>query len=59
MSETFYRHLSNHKGFTGCAPDWDLRWSKEFESKIQALQFERKIKGWKSRLMIERLISES
>jgi len=52
------RHLSNHKGFTGRAPDWELRWSKEFNSKIQAQQFEQKIKSWKSRTMIERLISE-
>jgi len=53
------RHLSNHKGFTGHAPDWELKWSKEFMTKVQAQQFERKIKSWKSRLMIERLIAES
>jgi putative endonuclease len=52
------RHNSNHKGFTGSASDWRLCWQKDFVDKTSALAFEKKVKGWKSRIMIEKLISE-
>ena len=52
------RHNCLHRGYTGNNDDWVLVWQKKFENKNLALSEERKIKNWKSRLMIEKLISE-
>ena len=50
------RHLSNHKGFTGTKPDWQIKWVQSFETKKEALEVEKRIKAWKSRDMVEKLI---
>ncbi len=50
-------HLWNHKGFTSKAKDWQLRYQEVFETKTEALTREKHIKRWKSRKMIEKLIS--
>jgi putative endonuclease len=47
----------NHGGFTARAKDWQIVFSQQFETKAQAQDRERKIKKWKSRRMIERLLS--
>jgi len=52
-------HLWNHKGFTSKAKDWQLRYQEVFETKIEALTREKHIKRWKSRKMIEKLISDN
>jgi len=49
-------HNSIEKGFTARYRPWKLIFTKEFPSKSLAQNTERKIKSWKSRLMIERLI---
>jgi putative endonuclease len=49
-------HNSIEKGFTARYRPWKLVFAKEFPSKSLAQKAERKIKSWKSRLMIERLI---
>ncbi len=49
-------HNSIEKGFTARYRPWKLAFVKEFPSKSIAQMAERKIKSWKSRLMIERLI---
>jgi putative endonuclease len=49
-------HNSIEKGFTARYRPWKLVFVKEFPSKSLAQKAERKIKSWKSRLMIERLI---
>jgi len=51
-------HLYNHGGFTSKAKDWLLVYSEEFSTKAEAQARELKIKKWKSRLMIEKLIEE-
>ena len=56
LEERIKKHLSNHQGFTGSIDDWELRWSEEQLSKAEAGKRERQIKGWKSRMMIEKLI---
>jgi putative endonuclease len=50
-------HLWNHKGFTSKAKDWQLRYQEVFGTKTEALTREKHIKRWKSRKMIEKLIS--
>ena len=57
VEERLQKHLSNHDGFTSKAKDWQIVFSKEFEDKSAAFAFERKIKNWKSRAAIEKLIS--
>ena len=49
-------HHSIEKGYTAQYRPWNLVFVKEFLSKSLAQKAERKIKSWKSRLMIERLI---
>jgi putative endonuclease len=53
----FKAHLSNHKGFTAKAKDWDIVHVEKFESKKEAIDRERQIKKWKSRKMVEQLIN--
>ncbi len=52
-------HLWNHKGFTSKAKDWQLRYQEVFETKTEALAREKQIKRWKSRKLIEKLISDN
>ena len=56
ISERIRRHNSDHKGFTGKANDWELKYKEHFDTKEKAYQRERQIKAWKSRKMIERLV---
>ena len=51
-------HNSIEKGFTARYRPWKLVFMKEFTSKSIAQKTERKVKSWKSRLMIERLIKD-
>jgi putative endonuclease len=53
------RHNTNHKGYTGNSNDWQLVWKKEFNIKKEAIKFERLLKSWKSRRMIEKIIEQS
>jgi putative endonuclease len=50
------KHIANKKGFTGKAEDWEVVWFTEFDTKEEAMTMEKKIKNWKSRKMIEKLI---
>ncbi|PVW13299.1 excinuclease ABC subunit C [Marixanthomonas spongiae] len=51
------KHLQNHKGYTARAKDWKLVYHEVFSTKAGAYARERKIKSWKSRVMIEKLIN--
>ena len=57
ISERLKKHLNNHKGFTARAKDWELKYKEQYETKPEALKRELKIKNWKSKKMIEKLIS--
>ena len=50
-------HNSIEKGFTSRYRPWKIVYRCEFEDKELALQAERKVKKWKSRKMLERLIA--
>jgi len=51
------RHNTLHKGYTGKANDWQVVYTETYTSKDQAYKRERQIKGWKSKVSIQKLIS--
>ena len=59
--EDFYKrlikHNTNHSGFTGKTGDWVIKWTEEHPDKSSALKRENQIKAWKSRKMIEKLVT--
>lgn len=57
--ERLKKHNSKNKGFTNQASDWKIVFTKCFEVKKESLDFELKIKNWKSRKMIEKLIDSN
>ena len=57
ISRRIESHLWSRQGFTSKAKDWQLRYQEVFETKTEALTREKHIKRWKSRKMIEKLIS--
>ena len=59
LTKRIQTHNSNHKGFTGKTGDWKLVYSENFNDKELAKQRESQIKKWKSRVMIEKLISSA
>ena len=44
VKERLTYHLSNHKGFTSKAKDWEIVWSTSLNDKTEALTIEKKIK---------------
>jgi len=58
IEQRIKKHNTNHKGFTGKTGDWILNWKEEHPSKEEAYKKERQLKAWKSRVMIEKLISD-
>ncbi len=56
LVERIRKHNSNHKGFTGGIGDWTLVYQEQFLTKSEAYARERKVKAWKSRKEIEKLI---
>ena len=57
--ERLRKHNSNHNGFTGRFNDWQIVFKEIFETKKEAMVREKEIKGWKSRIKIEKLINSS
>ncbi len=49
-------HNTIEKGFTSRYRPWEIVYTQEFRSKSEALAVEQKIKRWKSKKMIERII---
>ncbi len=58
-SERLKKHNNIHSGFTSQTSDWEIVFLKKFDSKNEAFTFERKIKRWKSRKMIRKLILDN
>ncbi len=52
------RHLTNHKGFTALANDWQLVYSEKYLTKSEALHREKQLKSWKNNNRIQALISK-
>ena len=57
LSERIRKHNTDHKGFTGGKGDWELKYMEAFTEKSLAYAREREVKKWKSRKMIQKLIS--
>ena len=57
LEERLRRHLTAHNGFTSKAKDWKLVYSEHYDDIKEALKRERQVKGWKSKSMINKLIS--
>ncbi|KAF0215552.1 MAG: hypothetical protein FD178_1651 [Ignavibacteria bacterium] len=49
-------HNTVEKGFTSRYRPWEIVFTIEYKTKEEAMAAERKIKSWKSRIMIERLL---
>jgi putative endonuclease len=54
--ERLKHHNTIEKGFTSRYRPWKIVYKKEYPTKAEAMQAERKVKGWKSRKMIQLLI---
>jgi putative endonuclease len=58
IEDRLYRHnAGQNKATKKGAPDWQLVYSEEFNTRSEAVQREMKIKKMKSRKYIERLIN--
>ncbi|MNK25847.1 GIY-YIG nuclease superfamily protein [compost metagenome] len=55
--ERIKKHNNKNKGFTNQSSDWKIVFLQAFESKQDALAFEKQIKAWKSRIKIQKLIN--
>jgi putative endonuclease len=51
-------HNTLEKGFTSRYRPWEIIFKKEFADKEKAAQAEKIIKSWKSKVMIEKFISD-
>ena len=60
ISQNPQRRLEYHntieKGFTSRYRPWEIVFIKEFDSKKEAMTNEKRIKNWKSRKMIEKVL---
>ncbi|WP_445726592.1 GIY-YIG nuclease family protein [Flavobacterium sp.] len=59
LTERIIRHNQKSKGFTGSINDWILVYQEEFNSQSEAIQRERQIKNWKSKIKIKELIQKN
>ncbi len=54
--ERLLHHNTIERGFTSRYRPWKLVFKKEFPTKVEALAAEKKVKRWKSKKMIERVV---
>jgi putative endonuclease len=59
LIERIVRHNQKSKGFTGSTNDWVLVYHEEFITQSEAIQRERQIKSWKSKIKIKELIQQN
>ncbi len=59
LTERIIRHNQKSKGFTGSTNDWILVFQEEFNSQSEAIQREKQIKSWKSKIKIQELIQQN
>ena len=59
LTERITRHNQKSKGFTGLTNDWTLVYHEEFNSQSEAIQREKQIKNWKSKIKIQELIQKN
>jgi putative endonuclease len=58
ISARLRKHLSAHKGFTSKAKDWTIAHFELYRTKSEAMQREKQLKNWKSKVRIEEFISK-
>ena len=51
--------MQKSKGFTGSTNDWILDYQEEFNFQSEAIQREKQIKSWKSKIKIKELIQQN
>ncbi|MBK7816411.1 MAG: GIY-YIG nuclease family protein [Chitinophagales bacterium] len=56
LQNRIQKHLSDHKGFTSKAKDWELFYAEEYSTKELAYAREREVKSWKSSKRIAQLV---
>jgi len=59
ISDRLRRHNAKNKGFTKKANDWKIVYQETFIHKAEAMNREKEIKKWKSRILIEKLINSA
>ncbi len=59
LCDRLKKHNTRHRGFTGKAMDWELKYWELLPDHSSALKREREMKSWKSRRVIEKLIRSS
>ncbi len=57
--ERLKKHNAKNNGFTNQSDDWKIVFLKSFDTKTDALAFEKQIKSWKSRLKIQKMITSA
>lgn len=56
LYDRIFRHNNSGSKYTKVAKDWELKYSVEFSIRLEAMQWEKMVKGKKSRVFIENLI---
>ncbi|MEX2591663.1 MAG: GIY-YIG nuclease family protein [Anditalea sp.] len=59
IDERLRKHLTQHKGYTSKAKDWQLVYTEKFASKSEAYQRELEVKRWKSSKKIRELVNKN
>jgi putative endonuclease len=59
LTERIIRHNQKSKGFTGSTNDWEFNYYETFDNKNDAINREKQIKNWKSKIKIMELINTS
>lgn len=58
LGDRLMRHNQGRSISTKNGIPWELKYTEEFASKEEAYARERQLKGWKSRVMLEKLIQD-
>jgi putative endonuclease len=59
LDERVKKHNQGRNHSTKFYIPWKLKWWKEFETRSEAIKMEKKLKGLKKRLILERFVSEN
>jgi putative endonuclease len=59
LKERLKRHNEGKNVYTKAYIPWQLKWWKEFETRSEAIIIERKLKGIKKRIGLEKFVNEN
>jgi putative endonuclease len=59
LEERLKRHNQGRNLSTKAYVPWRMKWQKEFETRSEAVKFERKLKGIKKRVWLEKFVREN